>query len=187
MQLSAEWSRPFGFDLEPRLHSLNAGLARLRVFKAQRDFAMLAAVAATYWLVSATVSSAILFPLVHGIYKVEALRITLATLSAAGFLVLLNEPVRAFVAGHHPVVQAAVTALTIVLGTTAVCYWIDHSVFKALIAPASHSSSDSIAFAASNIVLLAANIILPVLGGGFVLRLTQQTLHPNKTARISVR
>jgi hypothetical protein len=188
MQLSAEWSRVSSFHLVDQriaaaLLGLGDRLTRVRVFKKPRDFVMLATVTTTYWVASATISSAILFPVVHGIYKVEAVRITLALLSVIGLFVLFNEPLRAFVAGHTPAVKAAVSVLTAILGAAAVCYWLDHRIFAAVLNAATHRPLDSIAFAADNLILLSANIILPALGGGLLIRLARQALQPSTAAR----
>jgi hypothetical protein len=156
---------------------------RVRVFKAPCDFAMFAMVTTTYWVASATISSAILFPIVHGTYKIEALRIVLTLLSAIGLFVLFNEPLRGFVAGRGPVLKATVSALAAILGVAALGYWFDHKIFAVLFAVATHSRLDSIAFAASNLILLSANITLPALGGCLAIRVAQQALRPDASAR----
>jgi hypothetical protein len=188
MQTSAEWFRLFRFHLvEQRIASglLNLGerMTRVRVFKAPRDFLMLAMVTTTYWVASATISSAILFPIVHSSYKIEALRITLALLSAIGLFVLFNEPLRGFMAGHGALLKALVSGLAALLGAAALGYWLDHKIFAAVFTVATRSPLDSIAFAASHLILLSANIILPVLGGGLVIRLARQALRPTASAR----
>jgi hypothetical protein len=188
MQTSAEWSRLFGSHLvEQRVASslLNLGerIIRVRLFKAPRDFVMLAMVTTTYWVASATISSAILFPIVHGSYKIEALRIALTLLTAIGLFVLFNEPLRGFVAGHSLALKAVVSALAALLGAAALGYWFDHKIFAAVFAVATRSPLDSIAFAASNLILLSANIILPALGGGLVIRMARQAIRPSTSAR----
>jgi hypothetical protein len=184
MQLSAEWSRLSGFHfVEQRLTSLAHRTTRVRVFKAPRDFVTLATVTMTYWVASATISSAILFPVVRGAYKIEALRIALTLLSAIGLFVLFNEPLRAFVAGHGPALKAIVSTLAALLGGAVLGYWFDHQIFVTLFAAATHSPLDSLAFAASNLVLFSANIVLPTLGGRLVIRIARQTLRPNASAR----
>jgi len=184
MQLSAEWSRLSGFHFaEQCITPLAYRTTRVRVFKAPRDFVMLVTVTMTYWVASATICSAILFPIVHGAYKIEALRIALTILSTIGLFVLLNEPLRAFVGGHGPVLKVVVSALAALLGGAALGYWFDHKIFAALFAVASHSPLDSLAFASSNLILLSANIVLPALGGGLVIRMARQTLRPNASAR----
>jgi hypothetical protein len=188
MQLSTEWSRLSGFHLvnhrtASAFANLGERMTRIRVFKKPGDFITLTAVTTTYWLASATISSPILFPLVHGIYKVEMLRIALALLSVIGLFVLFNEPVRAFIAGHTPAIKVAVSALAALLGAAAVCYWVDGRIFGAVFNAATYRPLDSVAFAAGNLVLLSANIILPALGGGFVLRVAQQILRPSAGVR----
>jgi hypothetical protein len=184
MQTSAEWSRLFGSHLVASgLLNLGERITRVRVFRAPRDFVMLAMVTTTYWVASATISSAILFPIVHGSYKIEALRIALTLLSAIGLFVLFNEPLRALVAGHAPALKAVVSAPATLLGAAVLGYWFDHRIFAAVFAVATHSPLDSIAFAASNLILLSANIILPALGGGLVIRLARHTLRPSASAR----
>jgi hypothetical protein len=164
---------------------LNLGdrVTGVRVFKAPRDFVMLAMVTTTYWVASATISSAILFPIVYGTYKIEALRIALTLLSAIGLFVLFNEPLRGFVAGRGPVLKTAVSALAALLGVAALGYWFDDKIFAALFAVATHSPLDSIAFAASNLILLSASITLPALGGGLAIRVARQALRPDASAR----
>lgn len=188
MQLSTERFRLPGLHLverriASRLLNLRDRLTRVRVFKAPRDFVMLATVATTYWAASATIYSAILFPIVHGTYKIETLRIALTLLSAIGLFVLFNEPLRAVVTGHGPALKAAVWALAALLGAAALGYWFDHKIFATVFAVANRSPLDSIAFAASNLILLSANIILPALGGGLVIRLARQALRPDASAR----
>jgi hypothetical protein len=184
MQLSAEWSRLSGFHLvEQRIALLANRTARIRVLKAPRDFVMLVTVTMTYWVASATICSAILFPVVHGAYKIEALRTAMTLLSAIGLFVLFNEPLRALIAGHGPALKVVVSALATLLGAAVLGYWFDHKIFVALFTVASHSPLDSLAFAASNLMLLSANIVLPALGGGLVIRIAQQTLRPNASAR----
>ena len=142
----------------------------------------LATVAATYWAASATISSAILFPLVQGIYTAQTLRITLALLSAIGLFVLFNEPLRAF-ASPAPALKPVISALAALLGALAIGYWLDDKIFAAIFNAAAHRPIESAAFAATNLILLSANIILPALGGGLVVRMARRVLRPDASAR----
>jgi len=187
MQLSAEWARLSGFYLiDQRTASvlLNLGqrLVGIHVFKKPSDFLTLATVTTAYWAVSATISPAILFPLVHGIYTVETVRMTLAMLSSMGLFVLFNEPLRAF-ALHGPAIKAVISALTALLGAVAIGYWLDDKIFAAVFNAAAHQPIKSVAFAATNLTLLSANILLPALGGGLVLRTARQVLRSNAAVR----
>ncbi|HWB47760.1 MAG TPA: hypothetical protein VG651_01510 [Stellaceae bacterium] len=173
MQLATEWTQVSG------LHAFAARLGGTKVFRTPRQFAMLAAVTTSYWLVSATVCAASLFPLIRGIHQVGGLRLALAVLAAIGAFVVINEPAAALLAGHGAAAKIALSSLVALFGLTAVGFWLDGAMFAAAIHFATAPATMGIAYAAGNLFLLGATVMLPVLGAAYLLRL----VHPMSQLR----
>jgi hypothetical protein len=86
-----------------------------------------------------------------------------------------------------PALKPVATVLLSVLMFAAVSYWMNERIFTSLIDMAVETRVGSPAFILGNCLLMTINIILPALGGAFLVRLVQHALRPPKASRNWVR
>jgi hypothetical protein len=179
MQLSIEGNRFSGLR---RFHHPAAQIIRhsaamvqsVRVLKTPGDFLILVGVASTYWLVAAIIWQQMLYPLVCGIHQVAELKVAFAILGIVGAMVLVTESAELFLAAHTASHKSVVVAAEAIIAAATLYYWFDAQLFAGLYdRVANHPSAELISIA-DNIFLLMVNVILPVLGGRFVLRLVRR-------------
>ncbi|MBV9554783.1 MAG: hypothetical protein JO032_18530 [Alphaproteobacteria bacterium] len=171
-------------------HRLIIVLKHSAIFKARRDAVNLLCIALGYWLFAVVFWQESAFSLLVELRRLPSVAVPFVMLTLVGVFVAAYELAHPMLHRRSRATRSIIDVLAVLICAAIVVYWVEPRLFTALIAmsladPLS-SAAGQARFAAGNLTMVVVNILLPFIGGAYLVRTVHYALagHQPPPARV---